>query len=82
MGKKLLGLFDTGMDEEAVDIMSQQWNQMVINGKYIDVSGTKNTFNFIKAWNTGGWWSTGCVCLSVGKQNLKSFNSTKMLVWW
>lgn len=49
MGKKLLGLFDTGMDEEAVDIMSQQCNQMVINGKYIDVSGTKNTFNFIKA---------------------------------
>ena len=41
MGKNLLGLFDTGMNEEAVDILSQQWNKMVINGEYIDISGNQ-----------------------------------------
>ena len=40
------------MDEEAFDIMSQQWNKMAINGKHIDISGTKNTFNLTKALET------------------------------
>lgn len=59
MGKKLLSSFDTGMDEEAVDIMSQQWNKMGINGECIDVSGTKNIFNLIKVlkhWSMVNCW--------------------------
>ena len=59
MGKKLLSLFDTGVDEEAVDIVSQQWNKMVINGECIDVSGTKNIFNLIKVlkhWSMVHFW--------------------------
>ena len=40
------------MDEEPFDIMSQQWNKMASNGKHIDISGTKNTFNITKALET------------------------------
>ena len=59
MGKNLLGLFDTGMDEEAVDSLSQQLNKMVINGEYIDISGIKIRFNLIKVlkhWRMVNYW--------------------------
>ena len=68
-------------NEETVDIMyssETRWLSMV--SILISVGATHLISS--KPWNTGGWWTTGCVCLSVDKQNFKSCHTTETLVWW